>query len=58
MIGLVYLIFIFHINKIHLIEPSIKNPEKYDPTKPIRISKTKSIEWDIELAPCKLITIQ
>ncbi|CAH8612527.1 unnamed protein product [Schistosoma intercalatum] len=37
--------------KIHLIEPSIKNPEKYDPTKPIRISKTKSIEWDIELAP-------
>ncbi|CAH8603576.1 unnamed protein product [Schistosoma mattheei] len=37
--------------KIHLIEPLIKNPEKYDPTKPIRISKTKSIEWDIELAP-------
>uniref|UniRef100_A0A3Q0KNT4 DUF4139 domain-containing protein n=1 Tax=Schistosoma mansoni TaxID=6183 RepID=A0A3Q0KNT4_SCHMA len=37
--------------KIQLIEPSIKNPDKYDPTKPIRISKTKSIEWDIELAP-------
>ncbi|CAH8562682.1 unnamed protein product [Schistosoma turkestanicum] len=37
--------------KVQLIEPSIKNPDKYDPTKPVRISKTKLVEWDIELAP-------
>ncbi|KAK4475080.1 hypothetical protein MN116_000763 [Schistosoma mekongi] len=37
--------------KVQLIEPSIKNPDKYDPTKPVRISKTKLVEWDVELAP-------
>ncbi|CAH8871021.1 unnamed protein product [Trichobilharzia szidati] len=37
--------------KVQLIEPSIKNPDKYDPNKPVRISKTKMVEWDIELAP-------
>ncbi|CAH8615430.1 unnamed protein product [Heterobilharzia americana] len=37
--------------KVQLIEPSIKNPDKYDPSKPVRISKTKMVEWDIELAP-------
>ncbi|TNN05892.1 Protein F37C4.5, partial [Schistosoma japonicum] len=37
--------------KVQLIEPSIKNPDKYNPTKPVRISKTKLVEWDVELAP-------
>ncbi|CAL8073177.1 unnamed protein product [Calicophoron daubneyi] len=37
--------------KVQLIEPYIKHPEKYDPTKPVRINKSKMVEWDVRLEP-------
>ncbi|KAM3177885.1 hypothetical protein ACTXT7_003669 [Hymenolepis weldensis] len=35
--------------KVSLIEPNIKNPEKYDRKKPIRMNKNHNIEWDLDL---------
>nr|CDS18751.1 hypothetical protein EgrG_000658900 [Echinococcus granulosus] len=35
--------------KVNLIEPNIKNPEKYDKKKPIRMNKHHNIEWDLDL---------
>ncbi|BHF74318.1 hypothetical protein SprV_0501740300 [Sparganum proliferum] len=37
--------------KVSLLEPTIKHPEKYDRSKPIRMNKNNNIEWDIELHP-------
>uniref|UniRef100_A0A5K3ELE3 DUF4140 domain-containing protein n=2 Tax=Mesocestoides corti TaxID=53468 RepID=A0A5K3ELE3_MESCO len=35
--------------KVNLIEPNIKNPDKYDKKKPIRMNKSHNIEWDLDL---------
>ncbi|KAL5965865.1 hypothetical protein TSMEX_006402 [Taenia solium] len=35
--------------KVNLIEPNIKNPEKYDKKKSIRMNKHHNIEWDLDL---------
>nr|CDS26870.1 expressed conserved protein [Hymenolepis microstoma] len=35
--------------KVSLIEPNIKNPEKYDKKKSIRMNKNHNIEWDLDL---------
>uniref|UniRef100_A0A183ASB5 DUF4139 domain-containing protein n=1 Tax=Echinostoma caproni TaxID=27848 RepID=A0A183ASB5_9TREM len=37
--------------KVQLLEPPIKHPERYDPTKPVRINKLKMVEWDVKLGP-------
>uniref|UniRef100_A0A0X3PE15 Protein F37C4.5 n=1 Tax=Schistocephalus solidus TaxID=70667 RepID=A0A0X3PE15_SCHSO len=37
--------------KVSLLEPTIKHPEKYDRSKPIRMNRNNNIEWDIELHP-------
>ncbi|KER18773.1 hypothetical protein T265_12161 [Opisthorchis viverrini] len=39
--------------KVQLLEPSVKNLDRYDSTKPVRITKNRTIEWVVKLSPCE-----
>jgi len=35
--------------RVQLLEPVIKHPERYDPSKPIRMNKMNNVEWEVEI---------
>ncbi|TGZ59483.1 hypothetical protein CRM22_009049 [Opisthorchis felineus] len=37
--------------KVQLLEPPVKNLDRYDSTKPVRITKNRTVEWDVKLSP-------